>query len=295
MEFEGDRAFGSNVLVTDTGVRLLTFNLLTLESAAGRERHEVVRRLLPDLRVDVVALQEVTRSPDFDQAVDLLGPELTIIDLPGWTPEHVGECLASRWPVGDISTLDRQLGDSAADVPPAAAVAAEVLVPPPLGPLLVVHHKAAYQLPLEHVREAQALATVRFVEELVADRPDLPVVLLGDFNAGPDAASLRFLTGRQSLAGTSVRYEDVWEAVHPDEPGHTFTPRNPLVRAGEMPLERGRRIDHIVIRSGSNGPLLDVADCRLVFDQPLDGVWASDHFGVLAELRRPAHRPGSWA
>jgi endonuclease/exonuclease/phosphatase family metal-dependent hydrolase len=271
--------------VTDR-LRLLTFNLLALASAAGQERQEVVRRLLPDLRLDVVALQEVTRSPDFDQAADLLGPEFAIIDLPGWTPEHVGECLASRWPVGESFTLER---------PPAAAVAAEVLVPPPLGPLLVVHHKAAYQLPLEHVRETQALATARFVEELVADRPDLPVVLLGDFNAGPDAASLRFLTGRQSLAGTSVRYEDAWEAVHPDEAGHTFTPRNPLVRAGEMPLERGRRIDHIVVRSGPHGPLLDVADCRLAFDQPVDGVWASDHFGVLAELRRPAHRPGSWA
>jgi hypothetical protein len=26
----------------------------------------------------------------------------------------------------------------------------------------------------------------------------------------------------------------------------------------------------------------------------VDGVWASDHFGVLAELRRPEHPPGSW-
>jgi hypothetical protein len=62
-----------------------------------------------------------------------------------------------------------------------------------------------------------------------------------------------------------------------------------------MPLERGRRIDYIVIRSGPHGPPLDVADCRLVCDEPIGGVWASDHFGVLAELRRPAHRPGSWA
>ena len=118
---------------------------------------------------------------------------------------------------------------------------------------------------------------------------------MGDLNAGPDAASVRFLAGRQSLAGISVRYEDAWEAVHADEPGHTFSPRNRLVRAGQMPLERGRRIDHIMTRSGPYGPLLDVADCRLVFDRPVDGVWASDHFGLLAELRRPDHPPGSWA
>lgn len=264
--------------------RLLTFNVLTLQSAAGRRRHELIRRVMSELRPDVVALQEVTRSPAFDQAADLLGHEFAIVDLPGWSEDGVGECLASRWPLGDVSILDRGR---------AAAAAVEVQTPS-LGALLVVHHKGAYELHLEHVREEQALATARFVEHLVAERADLPVVLLGDFNAGPEAASLRFLTGRQSLAGTSVRYEDAWEAVHPGEPGHTFSPGNPLVPAGQMPLERGRRIDHIMTRSGPHGPLLDVADCRLVFDEPEDGVWASDHFGVLAELRRPDHPPGRW-
>jgi endonuclease/exonuclease/phosphatase family metal-dependent hydrolase len=276
-------------------LRVLTFNLLTLESAFGQERHEVVRRLLPDLRPDLIALQEVTRSPDVDQAFELLGPRFATVDLPGWTPQHVGECIASRWPLGEVFTLDRPIIRDEEDGPRAAAVAVEVLAPPPIGRVLAVHHKGAYQLQLEHVREQQALATARFVEDLVPDRPDVPVVLMGDFNAGPDAASLRFLTGKQSLAGISVRYEDAWQAVHADEPGHTFTPRNPLVRAGQMPLERGRRIDHIMTRSGPHGPLLDVANCRLVFDQAVNGVWASDHFGVMAELRRPDHPPGSWA
>jgi len=100
---------------------------------------------------------------------------------------------------------------------------------------------------------------------------------MGDLNAGPDAASVRFLTGRKSLGGIGVRYEDAWEAVHPGEPGHTFTPRNPLVRAGEMPLERGRRIDHVMIRSGPYGALLDAAAAR-----PSPGV-----VGVTAGGRAP--------
>ncbi len=273
-------------------LRVTTLNLLTLKDADGQRRQECVRRALPKLRPDLIALQEVTRGPDFDQARYLLGPDFTIVDLPGRSPSYAGECLASRWPLGGITTLDENIVDVAAR---ATAVAAEVLVPPPLGPLLAVHHRGTYELQLEHVREQQVLATARFVEDLVADRPDLPVVLLGDLNADPRAASIRFLTGRQALAGASVRYEDAWEAVHPDEPGHTFSPRNPLVRAGQMPLERGRRIDYVLIRSGSHGPLLDVADCRLIFDEPVDGIWASDHFGVLADLRAPDHPPGAWA
>jgi endonuclease/exonuclease/phosphatase family metal-dependent hydrolase len=177
----------------------------------------------------------------------------------------------------------------------ATAVAVEVLAPPPFGPVIVVHHGGAYQLPWEHVRERQALATARFVEALLAGRDDVPVVLLGDFNAAPDAASIRFLTGKQSLDGTSVCYQDAWTAAHPGQPGHTFTPGNPLVRAGQMPLERGRRIDYILIRSGPHGPLLDVADCRLIFTEPVCGIWPSDHFGVLADLRPPDHHPGQWA
>jgi endonuclease/exonuclease/phosphatase family metal-dependent hydrolase len=263
-------------------LRVITFNVLSITDASGRERQEVVRRALPGLAADVVGLQEVTRSPDLDQAGYLLGEEFTVVDLPGRSPTHTGECLASRWPLGEVATLE-------------GAVVAEVLAPPPFGPLLAVHHRGTFELPLEHVREQQALAVARFVEDLVADRPEVPVVLFGDLNADPDAASIRFLTGRQSLDGTSVRYEDAWAATHPGEAGHTFSPRNALVRAGQMPLERGRRIDYVMTRSGAHGPLLDVADCRLIFDQPVDGVWASDHFGVLADLQPPDHAPGTWA
>jgi endonuclease/exonuclease/phosphatase family metal-dependent hydrolase len=273
-------------------MRVLTYNVLAIGHADGARRSGVVRAELARLRPDVVALQEVTRTADLDQARDLLGPDHLIVDHPG-AEDGVGACLAARWPVGAVHTLDLHVHPDAAGLPWAAAVAAEVAGP--LGPVLVVHHKPNWQLDAEHVREAQAVATARFVGELTADRPDLPVVLLGDFDAGPEAASIRFLTGRQSLAGIAVRYEDAWEAAHPGEPGHTFTPRNPLVTAGDMPLERGRRIDHVMVRSGRHGPPLDVADCRLVLDEPVDGVWASDHVGVLADLTRPAHPPGAWA
>jgi endonuclease/exonuclease/phosphatase family metal-dependent hydrolase len=279
---------------TTDRLRVMTFNLLAREHASGEQRHRVVRRGLRELGPDIVALQEVTRTADLDQAVDLLGPAVTIVDHPSPSPDGVGACVASRWPVGEVATLDLHVADGA-DLPWAAATAVEVLAPPPLGRLLVVHHKPSWQLEREHVREQQALATAAFVERLVADRDEGPVILLGDFDAAPDAASIRFLTGRQSLEGRSVRYEDAWQAVHPGEAGHTFTPRNPLVRAGEMPLDRGRRIDYVLTRCGSHGPLLDTTDCRLVFDHPVDGVWASDHFGVLAELRRPDRAPGTWS
>jgi exonuclease III len=132
------------------------------------------------------------------------------------------------------------------------------------------------------------------VTERTADFPWCAVlvaeVLAGDLDDPPEAASIRFWTGRQSLDGASVCYQDAWEAVHPGEAGHTFSPRNPLATGGEMPLERGRRIDYVMVRCGVHGPTLEVAGCELAFDQPVGGVWASDHFGVVADLRVPAPR-----
>jgi endonuclease/exonuclease/phosphatase family metal-dependent hydrolase len=144
---------------------------------------------------------------------------------------------------------------------------AEVLAPPPLGSLLFVHHKPTWPYGAERDRELQAVTTARFVEQLVA--------------------------GRQSLEGVSVCYQDAWEVAHPGEAGHTFSPRNPLVTAGEMTLERGRRIDYVMVRCGPHGPTLDVAGCELAFDQPVGGVWASDHFGVVADLEPPRRPPGA--
>jgi hypothetical protein len=99
-------------------------------------------------------------------------------------------------------------------------------------------------------------------------------------------ASVRFWRGRQSLGGMSICYRDAWGSMHPGEPGHTFTAENPLVTAEnwDWELELGRRIDHILVRCSAHGPTLDIRACERIFDEPVNGVWGSDHFGVVADL-----------
>ncbi len=41
------------------------------------------------------------------------------------------------------------------------------------------------------------------------------VVLAGDLDATPDAASVRFWRGLRFLGDTSVCYQDAWESTHP--------------------------------------------------------------------------------
>jgi hypothetical protein len=70
----------------------------------------------------------------------------------------------------------------------------------------------------------------------------------------------------------------------PASPATPSPPDNPLVADGTWPLERGRRIDYVLVRCRDHGPSLDITACALVFDQPVGGVWASGHFGVVADL-----------
>jgi endonuclease/exonuclease/phosphatase family metal-dependent hydrolase len=172
------------------------------------------------------------------------------------------------------------------------AVIAEIAAPPPFGRILVACHGNSWPRWAEHERELQALAVVRRLEQVAGGR-ETHVIVGGDFNATPDAASMRFWTGQQSLAGRSTAYRDCWESVHGDAPGWTFDPANPLTAKDEPGLDQGRRIDHLLVRCADHGPTLAITDCRRALDAPVDGVWPSDHYGVIADFapRRPLPQP----
>jgi endonuclease/exonuclease/phosphatase family metal-dependent hydrolase len=117
----------------------------------------------------------------------------------------------------------------------------------------------------------------------------MPTIIAGDFNATPDAASIRYLTGRQSLGGRSVLYHDAW-AVAGDGPGYTWTSDNPNARTGVDQIVRQpshhSRFDYILVGSWDFHPKARalIQSAMLVFNKPIDGLWASDHFGVVVDL-----------
>jgi endonuclease/exonuclease/phosphatase family metal-dependent hydrolase len=154
----------------------------------------------------------------------------------------------------------------------------------PVGKVVFANHVPSWQLQFEYERELQALAAARVLEEFEADH----VILAGDLTSDPQAANVSFLCGRRSLGGMSVCYRDAWESVHGEDPGETFTPRNPLVSDWDWPF---RRLDYVLVRCGEHGgPTLEIVDCAVAFDEPVDDVWASDHFGVIADLEPPRRR-----
>jgi hypothetical protein len=87
-----------------------------------------------------------------------------------------------------------------------------------------------------------------------------------------------------NLDGISTAYRDSWESVHGDLDGWTFDPRNTLTAIDEPGLDRGRRVDYLLVRCADHGPTLRITDCRLALDRPIGGLLPSDHYGVTAHL-----------
>ncbi|MDQ2707753.1 MAG: hypothetical protein M3Z25_09015 [Actinomycetota bacterium] len=120
---------------------------------------------------------------------------------------------------------------------------------PDEGDLLFIAATAAWRLDAESVRERQAVA----LTDLDArHRTALPTIIAGDSNAAPDASSIRYLSGLQSIGGRSVHYHDAW-AVAGNGPGHTWTTANPNARTVVDQIIRQpnhqRRLDYVFIGS----------------------------------------------
>ena len=260
----------------ETGLRVVTLNVWGVRGDWAARR-AVLAAGFERLRPDLVALQETIVTDGYDQVRDVLGEDYQVEHSAARETDGQGVSIASRWPLAEVRELDFDVTPRTGDFA-CTALAARVDAPPPFGPVLLVNHFPDYQLDHERERELQAVVAARFL----AHRPERHVVLAGDMDADPDAASMRFWYGRQSLEGISVCFRDAWAEARPGEPAPvTYTTDNGLMHDAWWPF---RRIDHILVGGGGGEPGLLSSRCERVFDSPVDGTWPSDHFGLLADL-----------
>jgi endonuclease/exonuclease/phosphatase family metal-dependent hydrolase len=267
-------------------LQITTLNVQGEDGPAARQA--ALNDLLRTLQPDILALQEVMSREHLDALLEGTGltgthqSEVLGYEMP-FADRYGGTALATRRPHHVVEALDqRQVG--AQDVP--WCTLAATLHVSGAGELLAIATTFSWRLDAEAARERQALA----LADLDArHRQALPTVIAGDLNAVPDAASVRFLTGRQSLAGRSAHYHDAWE-VAGDGPGHTWTTANERAEHEIDAIVRQpghrRRLDYVLLGSWHAHPqaCAKVRSARLVADAPVDGSWLSDHFGVACEV-----------
>jgi endonuclease/exonuclease/phosphatase family metal-dependent hydrolase len=265
-------------------LRVATLNIWN-RTGPWEERLGAIRAGLRELSPDLVGLQEVLRlAADFGDGLDQgaaiaegLGYEVAYGRA--HDDAYLGNAALSRWPIAQshVYELPRVGTDERRTL-----LFAEVRSP--WGPVRFFVTHLNWKFDEGHVREAQVREVVARVEAVMqgASTAEMPAILVGDFNAEPDADEIRYLRGLASLGGSRrVYFRDAFAGAGDGSPGHTFSRRNPFA---EPLREPDRRIDYILVHgheAGRGEPL----DARVCFDAPVDGIFPSDHFGVVATLR----------
>ena len=215
-----------------------------------------------------------------------------------WPDESLlfGSAVLSRWPI-DESHYHRLPIASAEDAV-ARGVPWELFHVHTAGLDVFACHLAAAPMHALH-RQRQVVAIDEIIRALRGDldatqfpgqpRTAMPPILCGDFNAEPESDEIRFLCSMTALDGRTTGYQDAWR-VAGDGPGHTQDWRvNTIADSTNVPR---KRIDYVFVgdpwfREKNAGRVLSAA---LAFDEPITGVNASDHAGLVVDITWP-HRP----
>ncbi len=264
-------------------MKVVTLNIWHRERA-WEARREVIRGGLGHLLPDLVGLQEVleltvdgTRRSQADELASGLGYETAYGSAQLLGPGLAfGNALLSRHPI----TAQEVLPLPGAETGETRSVLyARVATPWAEIPVFVTHLN--WKLHQGSVRLAQLRAIIDFMDLRAKAGTTHPPILMGDFNAEPASDEIRWLRGFATLSGRSIFLADAWAYGGDGGPGFTFDRKNPnAARSHEPP----RRIDYIFVRGPDAKFIGEPLHARVVFDEPQDGVWASDHFGLYAEI-----------
>ncbi|MEM8705025.1 MAG: endonuclease/exonuclease/phosphatase family protein [Actinomycetota bacterium] len=289
-------------------LRFVTFNCGSLFEPHWDLRAPRIAEAIVRLAPDVVCLQEVAESPirpnaaqEIVDEIATLGSDLTHVvygGLPVSSPLFAdepdlrfGSAVIAREPVELIATHALPVEP---DDPTVLTVGWE-LVHARVGELDVFStHLCPAPTDANHRRlQVQEIDRIMKAARPVADtnpwspdRPTMPAILCGDFNAEPDSDEIRFLCGLTPLGGVDTFHQDAWRVAGDGSGGFTNDWRNPM--GGALNIHR-KRIDYVFVgdpfvrRDGAGR----VLEAHVVLDEVVEGVPLSDHLGVLAVIIRP--------
>jgi endonuclease/exonuclease/phosphatase family metal-dependent hydrolase len=259
-------------------LRVLTLNIWNRQGP-WETRLELIRSGIRELDPDLIGLQEVIAHDGTSQA-DAIREGMDYHAAFGAAQDYgadvkFGNAVLSRWPILRTEVMPLPAGTSTES---RSLLFTEIGSPFGKIPFFVTHLNWKFHEGV--IREAQVAAIADHVKhETPID--GMPPIVVGDFNAQPDAAEIRFLKGLQSLNGKSFYLADCFEQTG-HGPGVTFdSTRNPYAA---ITHEYPRRIDYIFVRGPDKHARGKPLTATVVFDQVVDGNAASDHYGVVAEI-----------
>jgi endonuclease/exonuclease/phosphatase family metal-dependent hydrolase len=287
-------------------LRVVTLNLWGLEPPLAH-RLDLAARQLAELAPDVVCLQEVRPlaarggPTTADALAERLGLTARYAVAVAWADGEHGAL-----PAGEegLAVLAREVGEvRALPLPDARPGDARILlsahVATASGPIWAHTTHLHYRLDDGLARERQVVAIDEALRACGRDAASAPQILCGDFNATPDSDEMRFLRGLTTLAGRRTHFQDAWLRLH-REPGPGDGPAEGITWSSEnqwtrplRSLDLDRRIDYVYVTTRKrDGRGTVLRSCVVLTGRepaagapPEEGVCASDHYGVLADVQ----------
>lgn len=237
------------------GLTLATFNIWHDAGGQWPARLDLIVAALRAADPDVIALQEVLQdaSKGLPNQAETIAQRLgyPYVFFVGAEPEtaskRYGNAIISRLPVVDVARRKLEPLDD-------YRTAIRVRVQKEGKPIDVIATHLAWQPEAAAVRAAQ-------IADLLHWLPDdgVPALLMGDFNAPLDDRGLDALTPRFTSALPPKAVVTTLNPAHGHDP---------------------RVIDHIFAESTA----FDIRNAHIIGDRPVNGLYPSDHFGVVAQI-----------
>jgi endonuclease/exonuclease/phosphatase family metal-dependent hydrolase len=270
-------------------LRVLTLNIWNTQGP-WPDRLRLIRKELAELAPDVVGLQEVMHldnappgTVDQAQAIaDGLGYYAAFASA--W---HIGgglqfgNALLSKWPIVEPQNF---MLPCEPDDETRAVLHGMIDSPHGRIPAFVTH--LSWQLHRSDVRQQQVAFIAQRVRELApvdnSDAHSFPPIIMGDFNAEPESDEIRYLRGYNARLGRSVYFADCFAVAGDGSPGYTYARANTYALRAREP---NRRLDYIFVRGPDRQLRGEPLAARLCFTGAVDGVFPTDHYGVVADIQ----------
>ncbi len=254
--------------VTITRLKIVSFNVLSdlyeSELTETAQRIPIIIEHLRQCDADIIALQEVTPrllekllAEDWVQAYHISeSPQ-------GETLEWHGLLLLSRLP---FTLVEYRYS------PRKRVLVGKWLLNGKTLNVAAVHFTSDYNKNSEKVRSKQLTILLEYLNSQPGD-----CLIVGDFNA-KDNEPAEILTQNNFI--------DIWQTLHPEDPGYTFHPQaNPLAALMSLTGLAGR-LDRMMLRSQDGDWIsrqIELFACNPIPDTE-GKIYPSDHFGILTQL-----------